>query len=74
MQINEKDVWIEDSIYVFKEIKIEIFTSKKGNYFWVKKIIPGVFSTEFETPFFDSVQEVKNDIVKYYESLFKDSN
>ena len=74
MQSNEKGIWIEDSIYVFKEIKINIFTSKKGNYFWVKKITPYAFSNEFETPFFDSVQEVKDDIVKYYESLFKDSN
>ena len=74
-QTNEK----EDALYLYKEIKINIFKGQSGdgrdNYFWVKKMIPGVFGgAEFETPFFDSVQEVKNDIVKYYESSFKDSN
>jgi len=67
-----------DAIYVFKEIKINIFKGQSGdgrdNYFWVKKMNRGFLGDDFETPFFDSAQEVKDDIVKYYESLFKDSN
>ncbi len=75
-QTNEK----EDALYLYKEIKINIFKGQSGddgrnNYFWVKKMTPSpFFKPKFETPIFYSVQEVKDDIVKYYESLLKDEN